>query len=693
MAGEADIWQPRTVVEAKANTQSVQQRFVASSAQSLFVLTDFAYTVGTGALEIYKNGLRLARDVDFVEQTSTTFSLTVAATAGDIILAIGFVGISGTVSVRDTDIYLATHQNLRDYAGTEVTVYTQGTLTAGDGGEGFWQKFTGAAVGTYVDDDTTVIRPTGGDGSVGWVKAVVVPRAVNDFAADTTGTLSAVSAFQSAINALPATSTHIIKVAPGTYLGDMTTLVYGTRVIIFDESDGPVTYSTAAPVATRIYRTATQANLVNAVSNANGTPMAVQGKVLLKAGAGAGLAWAVLGQVTSESTDATKAPVGVYGQGVAKNGSTAPIWGMVAEAADSRNDNTTYGSTYPTQPDNTQAAINGIEVDSVRTGPFNDLATRAMGIQLVAFGGSESTNSVEIHSANNIRSHSTDGTAQAGGASTITLATTARAVDSYYNNRLITILSGTGAGQERKITGYVGATKVATVDSAWTTVPDATSVYVVYDLYNSGMWRRGVKIFTNALNDVDGIGFELLSDAASGILISGNMNTEDFAVRRPTVASTVKEEYHVGIATTGFQLMRQHYHGGDSAGSSDAQYGIFDIIISDNTSGAHYGTFRFNPARNGALGGLSYFEIGDGVKIGQPAGGFKGGGTLNIAADLYKAGTKVVGARKTGWALATGTATRTTFDTATVTLSVLAEHVKALIDDLEGTAGHGLIGA
>ena len=35
-----------------------------------------------------------------------------------------------------------------------------------------------------------------------------------------------------------------------------------------------------------------------------------------------------------------------------------------------------------------------------------------------------------------------------------------------------------------------------------------------------------------------------------------------------------------------------------------------------------------------------------------------------------------------GWAQATGTATRTTFDTSTVTVSELAERVKALIDDL-----------
>ena len=36
----------------------------------------------------------------------------------------------------------------------------------------------------------------------------------------------------------------------------------------------------------------------------------------------------------------------------------------------------------------------------------------------------------------------------------------------------------------------------------------------------------------------------------------------------------------------------------------------------------------------------------------------------------------------TGWTAPTGTSTRTTFATASVTLPVLAEHVKALIDDL-----------
>jgi len=72
----------------------------------------------------------------------------------------------------------------------------------------------------------------------------------------------------------------------------------------------------------------------------------------------------------------------------------------------------------------------------------------------------------------------TAGTAAAGAAGTITLAGTS-AVDSFYNDTLIYLIGGTGAGQARLITGYVGSTKVATITPAWVTTPDATSVYAV----------------------------------------------------------------------------------------------------------------------------------------------------------------------------------------------------------------------
>lgn len=84
-----------------------------------------------------------------------------------------------------------------------------------------------------------------------------------------------------------------------------------------------------------------------------------------------------------------------------------------------------------------------------------------------------------------IENRVTLGTATAGGASTITLQAVAggqfQTADDYYNGMTITITSGTGSGQSRTINDYVGSTLVATVSSAWSTQPDATSVYKIID--------------------------------------------------------------------------------------------------------------------------------------------------------------------------------------------------------------------
>lgn len=71
------------------------------------------------------------------------------------------------------------------------------------------------------------------------------------------------------------------------------------------------------------------------------------------------------------------------------------------------------------------------------------------------------------------------GTAQAGAASTITLASGASATDSLYNGGKVKLTGGTGAGQVNRIRGYVGSTKVATVAKAWLTAPDNTTTYEI----------------------------------------------------------------------------------------------------------------------------------------------------------------------------------------------------------------------
>jgi len=71
------------------------------------------------------------------------------------------------------------------------------------------------------------------------------------------------------------------------------------------------------------------------------------------------------------------------------------------------------------------------------------------------------------------------GTAQAGASTTITLAAGSSATDDLYNGLFIELTGGTGSGQVRQITDYVGSTKVATVNAAWATTPDNTSTYSI----------------------------------------------------------------------------------------------------------------------------------------------------------------------------------------------------------------------
>lgn len=70
-------------------------------------------------------------------------------------------------------------------------------------------------------------------------------------------------------------------------------------------------------------------------------------------------------------------------------------------------------------------------------------------------------------------------TAQAGASGTITLDASASATNDFYNLCWIYLTGGTGAGQVRLVTDYVGATKVASITPAWVTTPDNTSTFAV----------------------------------------------------------------------------------------------------------------------------------------------------------------------------------------------------------------------
>lgn len=79
----------------------------------------------------------------------------------------------------------------------------------------------------------------------------------------------------------------------------------------------------------------------------------------------------------------------------------------------------------------------------------------------------------------------TYGQAVASGASDITLAVGSSAVNDFYKNALLVIVSGPGVGQARSVTGYVGTTKVATVDRPWGATVTSMSHYMVIPAANT----------------------------------------------------------------------------------------------------------------------------------------------------------------------------------------------------------------
>lgn len=123
--------------------------------------------------------------------------------------------------------------------------------------------------------------------------------------------------------------------------------------------------------------------------------------------------------------------------------------------------------------------------------------------------------SIENRVLNNAKLHAdtglkpvVSGTAQGGGASTVTLPSTASATDDAYNDDYMAmIVAGPGVGGFGIISDYVGASKVATINGTWQLGnPDATSSVVVFpgggDVADvaAAVWAYATRILTAATN-------------------------------------------------------------------------------------------------------------------------------------------------------------------------------------------------
>jgi uncharacterized protein len=77
------------------------------------------------------------------------------------------------------------------------------------------------------------------------------------------------------------------------------------------------------------------------------------------------------------------------------------------------------------------------------------------------------------------------GNAEDGLVNAIILDDDAASADHVYNNSQIRIIDGTGSGQTRKISKYIGSFRHATVSQNWDKIPDKTSIYSIKSAYSA----------------------------------------------------------------------------------------------------------------------------------------------------------------------------------------------------------------
>jgi len=128
---------------------------------------------------------------------------------------------------------------------------------------------------------------------------------------------------------------------------------------------------------------------------------------------------------------------------------------------------------------------------------------------------------------------STNGTIALVNSAAITLAGSASGTDDIYNGSTLYIRSGLGAGQIKEITNYVGATKVATLNSAFTISPNTSSGYYVGPKVTISGDGSGASAYANVVTGaIDKV--NLISGGSNygfaSVTISANSGTSAVAV-------------------------------------------------------------------------------------------------------------------------------------------------------------------
>lgn len=172
----ASVWDPAgsNIPVASAANTLFPQVFIATAGQQVFPITNFVYTLNTGSLLIFVNGVYQLITKDFTETSTTSFAVTTTElVAGDIVVALGFVGVTAAITGTAANVsYAATTLadillNHSDLVVTSFTAlralqhiyysfaYLTGAVTSGDGSSGFY--WYNASDTTSADNGSSII--------------------------------------------------------------------------------------------------------------------------------------------------------------------------------------------------------------------------------------------------------------------------------------------------------------------------------------------------------------------------------------------------------------------------------------------------------------------------------------------------------------------------------------------------------
>jgi hypothetical protein len=219
-------------------------------------------------------------------------------------------------------------------------------------------------------------------------------------------------------------------------------------------------------------------------------------------------------------------------------------------------------------------------------------------------------------------------------------------VGSFYGMVLNNTTAGAPDGTPHAITGTTATVKH---DTATALLMSGTAGS------DKGEWRYGIRFRDGSLRAADGEGIRFEDEAL-------------YQIHGTSAAvSATADIYLQGDSATGIIL------GGTYTSGNALRVNAGQAIAWEGTGSAK-----------------TYYDSGTSQLRTRIAGTDRIALEIDPSPRLLLNSTQVLRERITGWGAPTGTATRTTFATSSVTLSQLAERVHALIDDL---TTHGLIGA